>query len=109
MVRKFMQLEEAADALFPARPGCIAAGQRLAGSQVELWRQAAGIDFHRQAHSVVLTCGCTSNIRRAKTIARQRIWLTGPPPMSGVLTVEAPVTPREMPAKSARSSEPRPM
>ena len=66
MVRKFMQLEKAADALFPAGPGCIAAGQRLAGSQVELWRQAAGIDFHRQAHSVVLTCGCTSNIRDAR-------------------------------------------
>jgi hypothetical protein len=36
MVRKFMQREKAADALFPAGPGCIAAGQRLAGSQVEL-------------------------------------------------------------------------
>jgi len=36
MVRKFMQLEKAADTLIPAGPGSIAAGQRLAGSQVEL-------------------------------------------------------------------------
>jgi hypothetical protein len=36
MVRKFMQLEKVADALIPAGSGCIAAGQQLAGSQVEL-------------------------------------------------------------------------
>ena len=36
MVRKFMQLEKATDTLIPAGPGSIAAGQRLAGSQVEL-------------------------------------------------------------------------
>ena len=36
MVRKFMQLEKATDPLIPAGPGSIAAGQRLAGSQVEL-------------------------------------------------------------------------
>jgi hypothetical protein len=36
MVRRFMQLEKVADALIPAGSGCIAAGQQLARSQVEL-------------------------------------------------------------------------
>jgi hypothetical protein len=31
-----MQLEKVADALSPAESGCFAAGQQLAGSQVEL-------------------------------------------------------------------------
>ena len=38
-----------------------------------------GIDFHRQAHSVVLTFGCSSNIRDARKPLRQQTWLTGPP------------------------------
>jgi hypothetical protein len=66
MVREFMRLEKVADALIPAGSGCKAAGQQLAGSQVELRRQAVGTDFHRQAHGVVLTYGSTSNIRDAR-------------------------------------------
>jgi len=36
MVKKFIQLEKVADTLIPAGSGCVAAGQQLAGSQVEL-------------------------------------------------------------------------
>jgi len=35
MVRTFTQSEQAADTVILAGPGCIAAGQRLAGSQIE--------------------------------------------------------------------------
>jgi len=66
MVRTFTQSEQAADTVILAGPGCIAAGQRLAGSQVESCRQAAGTDCTARAHSVVLTCRCTSSIRDAR-------------------------------------------
>jgi len=35
MVRTFTQSEQAADTVILAEPGCVAASQRLAGSQIE--------------------------------------------------------------------------
>src|SRR5450759_463348 len=66
MVRSFTQSEQAADPVALAEPGCIAAGQRLAGPLIESKRHAAHTDCNARPHSIVLRWRCTPRVRAAR-------------------------------------------
>ena len=86
MVRSFTQSEQAANPVALAEPGCIVAGQRLAGPQIETSRHAAHTDCNpRTSQHCSQVAMHPPRSSCAKTVAKQQTWLTTERPMSRVL------------------------
>jgi hypothetical protein len=86
MVRSFTQSEQAADPVALAEPACIAAGQRLAGPQIESIKACRAHRLQRPtSHHCSQVALHPPRSSCAKTVAKQQTWLTTAPPMSRVL------------------------
>jgi transposase len=87
-VRSFTQSEQAADPVALAEPACIAAGQRLAGPQIESIKACRAHRLQRPtSHHCSQVALHPPRSSCAKTVAKQQTWLTTAPPMSRVLGI----------------------